>query len=251
MVERLPHSAAAMSEETSDEDIERLAARLAANQSASALTLEGVDGLFCALVASPTLVRPSEYLPVILGGNPSQSPAFSDAQDAQATLSLLMHYWNAVVADFRSPDHIHFPYIEEPGTDDIPGRDWARGFMLGTRLAPQGWSRLFQEENEGQVISIAMVAGEIDPEWPKEPLTAEKRDELLKWMIAGAARAYRYFETDRRESAQHERPSVEFGATPQSYTRPGPKVGRNDLCPCGSGKKFKRCCGSPDRGPSH
>ena len=21
-----------------------------------------------------------------------------------------------------------------------------------------------------------------------------------------------------------------------------PKVGRNDLCPCGSGKKFKRCC---------
>ncbi|MHB8418779.1 MAG: PBPRA1643 family SWIM/SEC-C metal-binding motif protein [Myxococcales bacterium] len=25
---------------------------------------------------------------------------------------------------------------------------------------------------------------------------------------------------------------------------PAPKVGRNDPCPCGSGKKFKRCCGS-------
>src|SRR5439155_23933325 len=23
---------------------------------------------------------------------------------------------------------------------------------------------------------------------------------------------------------------------------PPPKVGRNDPCPCGSGKKFKRCC---------
>ena len=23
----------------------------------------------------------------------------------------------------------------------------------------------------------------------------------------------------------------------------GPKVGRNDLCPCGSGKKYKNCCG--------
>jgi len=22
----------------------------------------------------------------------------------------------------------------------------------------------------------------------------------------------------------------------------GPKVGRNDPCPCGSGKKFKKCC---------
>jgi uncharacterized protein len=25
------------------------------------------------------------------------------------------------------------------------------------------------------------------------------------------------------------------------------KVGRNDLCPCGSGKKYKKCCGSPER----
>jgi preprotein translocase subunit SecA len=25
--------------------------------------------------------------------------------------------------------------------------------------------------------------------------------------------------------------------------REAPKVGRNDPCPCGSGKKFKQCCG--------
>jgi preprotein translocase subunit SecA len=25
--------------------------------------------------------------------------------------------------------------------------------------------------------------------------------------------------------------------------RAGPKVGRNDPCPCGSGKKYKHCCG--------
>jgi preprotein translocase subunit SecA len=25
--------------------------------------------------------------------------------------------------------------------------------------------------------------------------------------------------------------------------RAGPKVGRNDPCPCGSGKKYKQCCG--------
>lgn len=29
----------------------------------------------------------------------------------------------------------------------------------------------------------------------------------------------------------------------QPYTRPEPKVGRNDPCPCGSGKKYKKCCG--------
>jgi preprotein translocase subunit SecA len=29
---------------------------------------------------------------------------------------------------------------------------------------------------------------------------------------------------------------------PQPYRRPEPKIGRNDMCPCGSGKKYKYCC---------
>jgi hypothetical protein len=29
----------------------------------------------------------------------------------------------------------------------------------------------------------------------------------------------------------------------KTVVRPGPKIGRNDPCPCGSGKKFKKCCG--------
>jgi len=29
----------------------------------------------------------------------------------------------------------------------------------------------------------------------------------------------------------------------QPFVRESPKVGRNDPCPCGSGKKYKRCCG--------
>ena len=27
-----------------------------------------------------------------------------------------------------------------------------------------------------------------------------------------------------------------------TLTRQGPKIGRNDACPCGSGKKYKKCC---------
>ena len=30
---------------------------------------------------------------------------------------------------------------------------------------------------------------------------------------------------------------------PQTIVRSSPKVGRNEPCPCGSGKKFKHCCG--------
>jgi uncharacterized protein len=225
-----------VTEELSESDIQRLATRLSANHSPGALSLEGVDGLFCALIASPTMVGPSVYMPVILGGDPGKPGTFADLEDAKETLSLLMQYWNSIATDF-SDEAIHLPYIEEPGTDNISGRDWARGFMRGTRLAGSAWNRLFTDDQEGYAVTIPLVAGEIDSKWPKEPLTAEKNDELLQWMFAGAARAYRYFEPDRRKAAE----SAREGAA--GYVRPAPKVGRNDPCPCGSGKKFKKCCG--------
>lgn len=31
----------------------------------------------------------------------------------------------------------------------------------------------------------------------------------------------------------------------RTVKRTTPKVGRNDPCPCGSGKKYKKCCGAP------
>ena len=36
------------------------------------------------------------------------------------------------------------------------------------------------------------------------------------------------------------------GETPKplTQTNAGPKIGRNDPCPCGSGRKFKKCCGA-------
>jgi uncharacterized protein len=35
---------------------------------------------------------------------------------------------------------------------------------------------------------------------------------------------------------------LSFADTPQPFVDPFKGVGRNDPCPCGSGKKFKKCC---------
>jgi preprotein translocase subunit SecA len=40
-----------------------------------------------------------------------------------------------------------------------------------------------------------------------------------------------------------DRPDQEQPATPQTFTRDQPKVGRNEPCPCGSGRKYKQCHG--------
>ncbi len=44
------------------------------------------------------------------------------------------------------------------------------------------------------------------------------------------------------EEALPEDDDDEFEAV-DTYRRAGPKIGRNDPCPCGSKKKFKKCCG--------
>jgi uncharacterized protein YecA (UPF0149 family) len=37
---------------------------------------------------------------------------------------------------------------------------------------------------------------------------------------------------------------AEETAAEPAQPAPSGKVGRNDPCPCGSGKKFKKCCGA-------
>jgi preprotein translocase subunit SecA len=40
-----------------------------------------------------------------------------------------------------------------------------------------------------------------------------------------------------------EAPKPEEAKRPETFRRETPKVGRNELCPCGSGKKYKNCHG--------
>jgi len=43
--------------------------------------------------------------------------------------------------------------------------------------------------------------------------------------------------------AEEEVSDLERLLLPQAPIRAGAAVGRNDPCPCGSGRKFKKCCG--------
>lgn len=65
--------------------------------------------------------------------------------------------------------------------------------------------------------------------------TPAQRDGLAKHIPVSLSSIYRYWLPFRQ--AMHELQPAKI------ITRAHPKVGRNDPCPCGSGKKFKKCCG--------
>ncbi|HTZ11970.1 MAG TPA: preprotein translocase subunit SecA, partial [Candidatus Margulisiibacteriota bacterium] len=52
------------------------------------------------------------------------------------------------------------------------------------------------------------------------------------------------FERPQQESAAEEPASAPAEPSPKPVQSAHPKVGRNDPCPCGSGKKYKKCCGA-------
>jgi uncharacterized protein YecA (UPF0149 family) len=70
----------------------------------------------------------------------------------------------------------------------------------------------------------------------KDPISADLRETLIAGAAAGTTQIYRYFKARRLLA------NDPLGGTP-TFRRTMPKVGRNDPCPCGSGKKFKQCCG--------
>ena len=61
------------------------------------------------------------------------------------------------------------------------------------------------------------------------------REKLIAGIAVNVPAIYRYFAEERKLEAQRL-------ASAKPFRRDVPKVGRNEPCPCGSGKKFKHCC---------
>ncbi|WP_277183329.1 UPF0149 family protein [Caballeronia sp. BR00000012568055] len=195
--------------------------------------VEMLDGFFTALISGPELVPMSEVLPEVWGEN------FVFESEAQATeiAELVMRHWNSVaralLISMQDPDNCE-PVLFEDEDGFVPGNLWACGFMWGVEMRREQWEPLMDDEETAWALTpMLMLTHEHDPDLELRPPAIKdyRRGELIDDMITAALAIYRYFEPQRREVVAPIR-------------REGVKVGRNDPCPCGSGRKFKQCCGS-------
>ncbi|AYL27732.1 YecA family protein (plasmid) [Xanthomonas citri pv. citri] len=199
---------------------------------APAMNLEMLDGFFAALICGPETVLPSEHLPQVFG----EDHCFDSNDQAAEILGLVMRHWNTIASElFRTleKDDVYLPVLLEDADGAVHGNDWARGFMRGIQLRPNSWQELIgSEEFGGPMLPIMILTHEHDPDPAMRPpeIAPDKRDELLQSLIAGLTHIYRYFASHRQL------------ATQGPLRRQGPKIGRNDQCPCGSGRKYKHCC---------
>ena len=230
-----------MNKPLSEAEYDELDSCLERFQGEQAMNLEMLDGFFTALICSPEMTPPSVYLQEIWGGGEmADDEIFDTTDELQGFINLAMRHWNAVIKKL-SEDEVFLPLLLEDSDGVAKGNDWATGFMRGMKIHKEDWSELLNdEESGGSLVPIMALTHEhdTDPEMRtyKEPVSPERREQLIVGVAAGARNIYRYFEPHRHMSTSNR----SAGST---FRREEPKVGRNEPCPCGSGRKFKRCCG--------
>lgn len=87
-------------------------------------------------------------------------------------------------------------------------------------------------------------AGEMLPSSANREKTAETEEAVPVQSAAPAAPVHTpSFETEQTSAVDMSKLHTNMQTGPQQPVKAKPKVGPNDPCPCGSGKKYKKCCG--------
>lgn len=185
-----------------------------------------VQGFMTALITGPDALDDSEWLPEILG----HEDYFSE--DEREEVKQLV---SALAQDLRRQlEAKTFTgfwecYATEEGTDYYP---WCNAYLYALDVVHTDWFEAVDQEEFEELFYPLMALGGMFDDEENGGIALELDDQEIQELAADLPVAvqdiYRYWQAIIRK--------------PQTVRRNGQKIGRNDPCPCGSGKKYKACC---------
>jgi uncharacterized protein len=233
--------------ELTDEDINEIDTLLAAVpepfETVDAVLL---DGYLTGVLVQPVLLTPEQWLPPIFGTNgmpDGDTPGWSTEQHDKL-LSLITRrkdeIWRGILEDGWFDPIV--PMIEDDDGKPVEGKEALEG--LGYWAAGFEWALAnFPALEEAALPGVPDL---LDSIWRHLPEQDETQAEMTKALddehplnsLDAAIEALVFDIVDLAAITVPEAHKVE------TVVRDGPKVGRNDPCPCGSGRKYKQCHGS-------
>ena len=169
------------------------------------VTADWTVGFLTGVCTGPDAIAPTAWIPEVV-----PEGAFDDDPAARAKVDVLARLYGAVAETLRTTPEIICPEPDKPAQEAV---DFCTGYVHGARMH-ETW------KNDEAATKRLL---------PFEALTKENVDAL--------------------EATTHRERLGGYVAEVQAYWRSKrqvvnatPKVGRNDPCPCGSGKKHKKCC---------
>ena len=202
-----------------------------------ALSLDAVEGFLFGLAMTPQLVPPNEWIPVAFG---ESEPEFRSEKETKTFFEIIFTQYNSLLHDFDE-GKMCFPFNVE-NLDCLPLeqlKSWARGFCVALGGAPDIWKSDEEIDPAGedfplqQSQTLFLLVGNMDT-LKNHPDAVAAYDDLDA-ILASLPTA---MEVLLNHAEQYEE-EMDTSAAPVATAK---KAGRNDPCPCGSGKKYKKCC---------
>ncbi|WP_353846403.1 UPF0149 family protein [Pseudomonas sp.] len=182
-----------------------------------------LDGYLTALVSGPKVIAFEEWFEALWGGSEFM-PVWENAQEAKRFIGLVIQHMNEIAGKLMENAEEFSPIFMEDEHEDghftLSVEDWCFGYERGVVMG-DGWEGLPEEEQE---LLACILVHTYDDESDEEEIDPEEAADMV---CIGALTLHAYWLAQR---------------TPSEPVRTSDKVGRNDPCPCGSGKKFKQCC---------
>jgi uncharacterized protein len=196
-----------------------------------------LHGMLTASVVGPQPVPMDWILQTVLSPPESEAIGYDNFPEfswvAEKTEELLFRIGRVFQQDpemFRLLAYM--PKLKEGDTTPDP-QTWCNGFVEGVAYNRENWAPLFATKFGFERIAPILMTSDPD-EWEKKdvlnPFTALTPYELCEGLKTAVLAIYAFW-----SSYDQNRSPVRASNTP----------GRNDPCPCGSGKKYKHCCGRP------
>lgn len=193
----------------------------------TAFDVDHLLGFFHALGVAPSLLPPSSWLPTLVSADAMDRLQSDEVNDV---VTLILRQYNDVIDALE-----HRQLIAPDPADADACEAFAAGFTAAAQLDPQ-W--IGDAARWTFAAPFAYLAGKVDLVPPKmladielhlQPDPKQSIRDQITAMIATTSDTFAKYRT-----AQVPEPP----AAHQHHVR----VGRNQRCPCGSGRKYKRCC---------
>ncbi|MCO7227455.1 UPF0149 family protein [Pleionea sp. CnH1-48] len=198
---------------------------------AKTMNISELDGFLTAIVVGPDSVMPSQWFNRIWGEE--SVPTFEDDSMLEHVFTLSIRHMNGIAYILQNAVDEFEPIFEEEKRGNewcLSVGNWCSGFVKGMSYHMEAWSSIPEALSERLkwVLTFATPRGRerlkgYDPEEverERHKVTPLIKDIYLFWLA--------------------KKPYQELN---RAVVHQGNKVGRNDPCPCNSGKKYKKCCG--------
>lgn len=195
---------------------------------ASIIDVSELDGMLTAILSSPLEIEPAEWMFAVWGGA-DHVPHWATDRERDRFVNLTLQHMSDIADRLNDyPDQFEplFGTRDEEGQELTIVEEWCYGYQRGVRLSD--WSGLPQEQQTA--LGCIALHGDEEKSAALEGFSADQYLESVDKIRPAALALFDYW-MDNPKDAPVKQPIKNEN-----------KVGRNDPCPCGSGKKYKQCC---------